>query len=241
MCSWPPQLWNLGHLDILYLPFKLIDVFTVQVPYPDWAHWLGWVLVGISAVQVSQNFYFRFDVFVHDMDYFALVCKKVAIVENFEFSCIWLSWLPGSPVGGVDEPGVLVQEEVDQGGQADQGVGPRRSPGRTFWFNFSITIRRQIRWSFCIFLSSQKTSDYLCPGAKGNLWGAAQHRPRKKTQLQLKLQHWLRQSGTLQIMTHVHWGKIAWVFNLVKDNILSSSHISTMNFDCFQAISAYNM
>ena len=87
----------------------------------------------------------------------------------------------------------------------------------------------------------KKILDYLWPGAEGNLRGAAQHRPRKKTQLQLKLQHWLRQSGTLQLMTHVHWGKIAWVFNLVKDNILSSSHISTMNFDCFQAISAYNM
>ena len=139
MCSWPPQLWNLGHLDILYLPFKLIDVFTVQVPYPDWAHWLGWVLVGISAVQVPPNFYFRFDVFVHDMNYFALVCKKVAMVENFNFSRSWLPWLPGAPVGGVDEPGVPVQEEVDQSGQADQGVGPWRSPGRIYWFNFSIT------------------------------------------------------------------------------------------------------
>ena len=140
MCSWPTELWNLWHLNILYLPFKLIDVFTVQVPYPDWAHWLGWVLVGISAVQVPQNFYFRFDVFVHDVGYFALVCKKVAIVENFEFSCIWLLWLPGAPVGGVDEPGVPMQEEVDQGGQADQGVGPWRSPGRIDCYNTSTTI-----------------------------------------------------------------------------------------------------
>ena len=64
------------------------------------------------------------------MDYFVLVCKKVAIIEN----------LPGAPVGGVDEPGVPVQEEVDQGGQADQGVGPWRSPGRIDCYNSSITI-----------------------------------------------------------------------------------------------------
>ena len=228
MCSWPPQLWNLWHLNILYLPCSCSCSGSLS--------WLG-PLVGLgscgnlSCSGAAEILFHIFDIYVHNMDYFVLVCKKVAIIEN----------LPGAPVGGVDEPGVPVQEEVDQGGQADQGVGPRRSPGRTFWFNFSITIRRQIRWSFCIFLSSQKTSDYLCPGAESNLWGAAQHCPRKKTQLQLKLQHWLRQSGTLQLMTHVHWGKIAWVFNLVKDNILSSSHISTINFDCFQAISAYNM
>ena len=24
----------------------------LKVPYPDWAHWIGWILVGISACQV---------------------------------------------------------------------------------------------------------------------------------------------------------------------------------------------
>ena len=35
----------------------------------------------------------------------------------------------------------------------------------------------------------------ICLGEEGDLWGAAQYCPWEETQLQLKLQHWLWQSG----------------------------------------------
>ena len=41
------------------LAIFLVAIFTWEehkyaslVPYPDWAHYVGWVLVGLSAVQV---------------------------------------------------------------------------------------------------------------------------------------------------------------------------------------------
>ena len=37
----------------------------------------------------------------------------------------------------------------------------------------------------------------LNTGEKGDLWGAAQYRPWEEAQLQLKLQHWLWQSGLI--------------------------------------------
>jgi len=37
---------------ILSLVYWSTPLYNQTVPYPDWAHWLGWVLVGISAVQV---------------------------------------------------------------------------------------------------------------------------------------------------------------------------------------------
>jgi len=37
---------------ILSLVYWQTPSYNQTVPYPEWAHWLGWVLVGISAVQV---------------------------------------------------------------------------------------------------------------------------------------------------------------------------------------------
>ena len=63
-------------------------------------------------------------------------------------------------MGGVDEPGVLVQEEVDQGGQADQGVGPWRSPGIGSTFRSLIMIILQIS----IFTENIRLFVFRCEG-----------------------------------------------------------------------------
>ena len=74
--------------------------YSGSVPYPQWAHWLGWGLVGLSAVQVPGT----------EADH--RVTPPL-----------------GAPVGGADDPGVPVQEEGSQGGQTYQGLGAGRPSG----------------------------------------------------------------------------------------------------------------
>merc|ERR1712083_202526 len=40
---------------ILSLVYWERPVYNQTVPYPEWAHWLGWILVGISPVQAETD------------------------------------------------------------------------------------------------------------------------------------------------------------------------------------------
>ena len=52
---------------------------------------------------------------------------------QFDFFSDGDSCFPGAPMGGADEPGLLVQEETDERGQTDQAMGTWRPAGGFKW------------------------------------------------------------------------------------------------------------
>ena len=57
---------------------------------------------------------------------------------QFDFFSDGDSCFPGAPMGGADEPGLLVQEETDERGQTDQAMGTWRSAGGLVIRNASV-------------------------------------------------------------------------------------------------------